>query len=99
LLRRALERGELNGARMFLSPLSDCYWPGEREYRLTRRLLELLAQQPVWDWLLISTRSKLVCRDIDIFQELGDQVEVGISIPTDDEAVKAVLQRQNPSIL
>lgn len=101
ILGRALEQGKLDGSRLFMSPMSDVYWPGEggRDgYRLTRRLLELLAEHPVFDWLLISTRSDLVLRDIDVFQQLGDKVEVGISIPTDREDVKAVFGRHNPSL-
>jgi DNA repair photolyase len=98
VLRRALDRGTLDGATLFMSPVSDIYWPGEREYRLTRALLEALVERPVFAWLLISTRSRLVCRDIDLLQQLGNQVEVGISIPSDREDVKAVFGRQNPSL-
>ncbi|MBI3967791.1 MAG: radical SAM protein [Chloroflexi bacterium] len=95
VLRRALERGYLDGKRLFLSPLADVYWPGERVYRLTRRLLELLAQQPRFEWLLISTRSDLVGRDLDVLQQLGARVEVGVSVPTDRDDVRAVLGRHN----
>lgn len=98
ILAKALDRGKLDGARLFMTPVSDCYWPGERNYELTRRMLELLAQRQVFDWLLISTRSKLILRDLDVLQQLGNKVEVGISIPTDREDVKRVLQPQNPSI-
>jgi len=98
VLRHALDQGKLDGATLFMSPVSDVYWPGEREYRLTRALLEALVERPVIDWLLISTRSQLVCRDIDLLQRLGNRVEVGISIPTDREDVKAVFGRQNPSL-
>jgi hypothetical protein len=98
VLRRALDHGKLDGATLFMSPVSDVYWPGEREYQLTRALLEEFVERPVFDWLLISTRSSLVCRDIGLLWQLGDKVEVGISIPTDREDVKAVLGRQNPSL-
>lgn len=98
VLQHALNRGKLNGAVLFMSPLSDVYWPGENDYRITRGILEMLAQQPVFDWLLISTRSDLVCRDIDVLQQLGSKVEVGFSVPTDREDVKAVFGRRNPSI-
>jgi DNA repair photolyase len=98
VLRRALDQGKLDGATLFMSPVSDVYWPGEREYLLTRTLLEEFVERPVFDWLLISTRSPLVCRDIDLLRRLGDRVEVGISIPSDREDVKAVFGRQNPSL-
>ena len=98
VLRRAIDQGKLDGARLMMSPLSDVYWPGERDYRLTRGILEALAERPVFDWLVISTRSDLVLRDLDVLQQLGDKVEVGISIPTDREDVKAIFGRRNPSL-
>jgi DNA repair photolyase len=98
VLRAALDRGTLAGTRLFLSPLSDVYWPGERTWRLTRGLLELLAARPVFDWLLISTRSDLVLRDLDVLQQLGDKVEIGISIPSDRDDVKRALGSRNPSV-
>jgi DNA repair photolyase len=98
VLRQALDRGKLDGARLFMSPVADVYWPGEREHRLTRALLEAFVERPVFAWLLISTRSRLVCRDIDLLRRLGHQVEVGISIPTDHQDVTAVVGRQNPAL-
>ena len=81
-----------------MSPLSDVYWPAERTYQLTRRLLQILVDNPVFDWLLISTRSDLVRRDIDLFHGLGSKVEIGITIPTDREDVKAAFGRRNPAL-
>jgi hypothetical protein len=98
VLRQALAKGKLDGRRLFLSPVADVYWPGERDYQLTRALLEALAERPVFDWLLISTRSPLVCRDPDLLARLGPKVEVGISIPTDREDVTRVFGRENPSL-
>lgn len=98
VLHRALRRGTLYGARLFMSPLSDVYWPGEREEGLTCRLLQLLAEHPVFDWLLLSTRSDLVTRDADVLRHLGDRVEVGVSVPSDREDVKRALAPRHPSI-
>src|SRR5437773_11515436 len=33
-LRRALAKGLLTGARIFMTPVSDVYWPGEKRYQL-----------------------------------------------------------------
>lgn len=98
VVQRALERGTLDGARLFMSPLADVYWGGEAQVRQTRALLTRFAERPQFDWLLISTRSPLVIRDIDLLQQLGDKVEVGISIPTDRADVAAVTGRRNASI-
>lgn len=98
VLRRALASGKLAGKRLFMSPVSDVYWPGERQYRLTRRLLEAFVECPIFDWLLISTRSRLVCDDLDLLRRLGPKVEVGISIPTDRDDVIALFERRNPSL-
>src|SRR5258708_3090619 len=58
ILRRALDEGKLDGARLFLTPTSDAY-AGNEEHRITRQLLKVLAERPVQDWLLINTRSQL----------------------------------------
>ncbi|GIW41356.1 MAG: radical SAM protein [Candidatus Binatia bacterium] len=73
-----------------LSGNTDCYQPGERYFRLTRRCLEVFAEfrNPV----AIVTKSALVLRDLDLLEELARYraVAVFVSLTTlrDDLAGK-----------
>jgi DNA repair photolyase len=81
LLRQA---HKLAGKSIFMSATTDPYQPAEAQMRLTRGLLEALADIP-FSFLLISTRSGLVLRDLDIFTDprMQSRVEIGLSIPSD----------------
>jgi DNA repair photolyase len=81
LLTRQLE--QLSGTSGFMSATTDPYQKVEGEYRLTRRMLEMLVDSNM-GFLLISTRGTLVLRDIDIFTDprMKGRIEVGISIPS-----------------
>ncbi len=89
-LRRKKQRG-----RAMLSSVCDPYQPLEQRYRLTRACLIALRQ---WGWGIdILTRSPLVTRDLDIFSATPG-VSVGFSIPTDDDAIRKVLEPHAPPI-
>lgn len=78
-----------------LSSVCDPYQPVERKYRLTRQCLELLRN---YGWgIRILTRSPLVIRDLDILTYALDSL-VGISIPTDNDRIRKVLEPNAPSI-
>ncbi len=80
---------------VLFSSICDPYQPVEAKYKLTRKCLEilLLHQFPV----SILTKSKLVLRDIDLFKKFND-VEVGLTVPTDDEKIKKLFEPNSPSI-
>lgn len=89
-LARKKSRGQA-----FLSSVCDPFQPVELKYRLTRRCLEILRE---FGWSAsILTRSPLVCRDLDLLKSFPE-VSVGLSIPTDDEAVRRVLEPHAPPI-
>jgi DNA repair photolyase len=89
-LRRKKHRGQV-----FLASVCDPYQPVELRYRLTRRCLEILTE---FGWgLSILTRSPLVTRDLDLLTA-SPEVSVGLSIPTDDDRVRRVLEPQAPPI-
>jgi DNA repair photolyase len=78
-----------------LSSVCDPYQPVEEEYRLTRQCLKLLRS---YGWgIRILTRSPLVSRDIDILTYSLDSL-VGLSIPTDDDRVRKILEPDSPPI-
>ena len=67
----------LQGKKVFLSSVTDCYNAWEEKYALTRRLLQQLARAGAE--VTVLTKSPLVTRDIDVFQTLPG-VTVGLSI-------------------
>ncbi|WP_376695149.1 PA0069 family radical SAM protein [Wenzhouxiangella sp. EGI_FJ10305] len=76
---------------------TDAYQPIERELRLTRRLLELLAEyrHPV----SILTKGVTILRDLDILGELAREhlVSVSVSITTLDNGLKRTLEPRTAS--
>lgn len=76
---------------------TDAYQPIERELRLTRRLLELLAEyrHPV----SLLTKGATILRDRDILAELArdDLVSVSVSITTLDNDLKRTLEPRTAS--
>lgn len=94
VLRAELARKKRPG-RVILSSVCDPYQPVELRYRLTRSALNLLAE---FGWGIdILTRSPLVLRDLDLLSAIP-QVTVGLSITTDDDRVRQVLEPQAPPI-
>lgn len=91
------ESHKLTGKSIFLASATDPYQPVERRLGLTRSLLEaLLFAFP--GRLHIQTRSPMVVRDIDLFQKFGACLDVGISIPTDSDAVRKAFEPRAPAI-
>lgn len=85
LLRQELMRPAWRGELIGFSGVTDCYQPLERSLRLTRGCLEVAAEfrQPV----VIVTKNRLVCRDLDVLGELNrfQAAAVWISLTTLEE--------------
>jgi DNA repair photolyase len=81
--------------KVMISSVTDPYQPTEEKYRLTRQCLGILLryQFPVD----ILTKSPLVLRDVDLIKEFKE-IEVGITVTTDDETIKGIFEPQAPSI-
>ncbi len=82
LLRRELSRPKYQPQVLAMSGVTDCYQPAERQFRITRSCLEVLAEfrNPV----SIITKNFLITRDLDVLKELAafDAVHATISITT-----------------
>jgi len=76
---------KMKGKSVFLSSVTDCYNEFEKKYRITRKILEQLAL--VDCDLEISTKSKLILRDIDLLKQCKN-LKVSMSINTLDEEFK-----------
>ena len=95
--RRA--RGTLDGKRIYMSSVTDPYQPVERKLRLTRAILEILAERHA-PKLVVQTRSPDVVRDIDIFRRIereGGRVQVNMTITTDDEEIRRAFEPGCPA--
>lgn len=91
----ARELKEKEPRDVFLSSATDPYQPAEAAHRITRRSLEALLRA---DWpLLVLTRSALVRRDFDLLSRFSD-VEIGLSVPTLDDAVRRAIEPGAPPI-
>ncbi|HJV49307.1 MAG TPA: radical SAM protein [Geothrix sp.] len=91
------QRHKLHNARVFMASATDPYQPLERQYRLSRRCLEVLLLCPTTE-VIVHTRSPLVLQDLDLLRAFGDRLSVGFSIPTDDDTVRQVVESHAPAI-
>ncbi|QAY65450.1 SPL family radical SAM protein [Paenibacillus protaetiae] len=82
---------------VFMSSATDPYQPMEYEKKITRSLLETMAEQPP-DFLLVQTRSPLVTRDIDLLLALGAHVRVSMTVETDLEPMRKALTPSAPPL-
>lgn len=80
---------------IFMSSVTDPYQPVERRYRLTRRLLEILAPLPHFLW--IHTKSSLVERDIDLLRRFKN-LRVTFTIVTGDERAARLIEPGAPPV-
>jgi DNA repair photolyase len=91
------QRHRLHEARVFMASATDPYQPLERQCRLSRRCLEVLLLCPTTE-VIVHTRSPLVLQDLDLLRAFGDRLSVGLSIPTDDDTVRQVVEPHAPAI-
>ena len=83
---KAININKIKGKSVFLSSVTNCYNPFEEQYRVTRGILEQLVDAECE--LTISTKSKLVVRDIDLLRKFSN-LKVAVSINTLEEEFRA----------
>ena len=79
--------------RVWISGVCDPYQPLERKYRLTKRCIDILAENG-WPFT-VQTKSDIVLRDIDTLKKSKD-VEVGFTITTADEKIRRIFEPGAP---
>ena len=82
LCDKKIDLNKISGKNVFLSSVTDCYNKFEEKYKITKNILEQLVDSDCY--LSISTKSKLILRDIDLFKKMKHLV-VCMSINTLDE--------------
>lgn len=78
---------------VMLSDSTDPYQPLEREFKVTRRCIEVLAEHGFP--LLIVTKSNLVVRDIDVFKKTP--TVISMTITTSREDIARIIEPNAPS--
>jgi DNA repair photolyase len=94
LFRAFLARKSWQPEVVVFSGVTDCYQPAERQFKLTRRCLEVAldCRQPI----AIITKNALVLRDLDLLREMAEHslVHVNISVTSlDVELARAMEPR------
>jgi DNA repair photolyase len=84
LLRKELNKKSWQCEPIMISGVTDCYQPAEREYKLTRGILEVLleAHQPA----CMITKNALVLRDLDLLTKMAEKnlISMALSVTTLD---------------
>lgn len=92
LLEEKLQQKNWKPFPIMLSGNTDCYQPAEKQYQITRKILEVLwkYRHPVG----IITKSALILRDMDLLTKMAekDLVHVSISITCLNEKLRQKLE-------
>ena len=104
VLRRTLRHGSdkhlrlLKGEGIGIGTATDPYQPAERRFRITRGILEVLAEHSgltIW----IVTKSPLVTRDVDLLRRIrrNNDISVHLSLITVDRALARRIEPRAPT--
>ena len=83
---KPIDLRKISGKNIFLSSVTDCYNQYEKDYCITRNILEQLVNSDCY--LSISTKSKLILRDIDLLKQMKNLI-VCMSINTLNEKFRS----------
>ncbi len=97
VLARTLNPARLAGHSLVIGTATDPYQPAERQFRLTRGILDVLRSYHGLS-IEIITKSSLVTRDLDLLQALSarNEVTVNISLATADARLARLLELRSP---
>ena len=83
---KPIDLKKISGKNIFLSSVTDCYNQYEKDFCITRNILEQLVDSDCN--LSISTKSKLILRDIDLLKQMKNLI-VCMSINTLNEKFRS----------
>ena len=98
LLRAELRQGRDKGLPIALGTATDPYQPAERQFEITRRMLEVFAEFQGLD-LSITTKSVLILRDMELLESLAarHRLSVHMTVTTTDERLARLLEPKAPT--
>jgi DNA repair photolyase len=81
-----------------LATVTDPYQPVENDFKITRKVLEVFLKHH--NSLMLTTKSDLVLRDLDLLSEIGQTgfLNVVITLPTVDESLRLKIEPNAPSV-
>jgi DNA repair photolyase len=97
LLRAELRQAKDKGLPIALGTATDPYQPAEKQFGITRRILEVFAGFEGLNFSL-TTKSVLILRDLDLLREISQRhrFSVHITITTTDERLARLLEPKAP---
>ena len=97
LLRAELRAARDRGLPIALGTATDPYQPAEKQYEITRRLLEVFAEFDGLEFS-ITTKSILILRDLDLLQAVSarHRFSVHMTVTTTDERLARLLEPKAP---
>ena len=104
ILARALRTGGerylglIHGETILIGSATDPYQPAERRFRVTRRILEVLADHPGLN-IVIITKSPLITRDVDLLTRIArhSHIHVQVSLITVDRELARRVEPRSPT--
>ena len=89
----------LNGQSCYMAATTDPYQPIEAVAHATRSVLQALAEVHPKVRLVLHTRSPLVCRDLDLLEEIilaGGRIQVNMTLTTVNDETRQLYERECP---
>ena len=90
---KTINLSKIEGKKVFLSSVTDCYNEYEQKYCITKGILEQLTKCNAD--ISVSTKSSLILRDIDILKQIKN-IKISMSINTLDESFRADMDHASP---
>jgi DNA repair photolyase len=97
LVSRDLENPRLDGEHIAIGTATDPYQPAEREFGVTRAILEKIAERSGLS-ISITTKSNQVLRDLDLLKRIAEKssISVNLSITTMRTRLAGLLEPRAP---
>lgn len=97
LLRDELRRARDKGLPIAMGTATDPYQPAEKQFEITRRLLEVFAEFEGLDFS-ITTKGVLILRDLDLLKAISarHRFSVHMTVTTTDERLARLLEPKAP---
>src|SRR5271157_5614856 len=97
LLRAELRHARDKGLPIALGTATDPYQPAEKQFEITRHMLEVMAEFEGLDFS-ITTKSVLILRDLDLLRAISARHRFGVhmTVTTTDERLARLLEPKAP---
>jgi DNA repair photolyase len=98
LLRRELREARDRGLAIALGTATDPYQPAEREFRITRRMLEVLAEFEGLEFSITTKGAVLILGDLDLLKVISakHRFAVHMTVTTSDERLARLVEPKAP---